>query len=367
MAASTGLRTTALHGEHTALGGRMVPFAGYDMPVQYAGILAEARAVRSAAGIFDVSHMGRFAVDGPDARALLDWTHTADVGDAMPEGRARYGLLCNEDGGVIDDAIVYRLGEERFMIIANAANAERVFGWLERWRGERFPRATLTDRTADVAMIALQGPNATAIASRVSDFDPAVVRPFRAAETALLGRPALIARTGYTGEDGVELMPASEVAGELWRLLIAEGAEPCGLGARDTLRLEAGLLLHGADMDESANPVEAGLERFVHWDGDFCGAPALREARSAGTARRLAAFRTTGRGAVPRGHAEILRGGAVTGAVTSGGYSPYLDANVGLGYVRSSDAAVGTELEIDVRGRLVQARVVALPFYTRPG
>ena len=366
MTGNAGLRTTVLHSEHLGLGARMVPFAGYDMPVQYAGILAEARAVRIAAGVFDVSHMGRFSVEGPDARALLDWTHTADIGEAMPIGRARYGLLCNEQGGIIDDAIVYRLDAERFRIVANAANAQRVFVWLKRWRDERFPGAVVADHTAETAMIALQGPDAVGIAARVADFDPTEVRPFRVAETAVLGRPALIARTGYTGEDGVEFMPASEVAGELWRLLIAEGGAPCGLGARDTLRLEAGLLLHGADMDESINLVEAGLERFTRLEGDFCGADAVRRAASEGTSRALIGFRTEGRGTVPRAHSDILDDAGAIGAVTSGGYAPSLDTNVGLGYVPRSFAAVGARLLIDVRGRTVPASVVQLPFYARP-
>ncbi len=366
MTNSDDLLHTVLHPDHVALGGRMVPFAGYDMPVQYEGILAEARAVRSDAGIFDVSHMGRFFVEGAGARALLDWVHTADVGEAMPLARARYGLLCNEDGGIIDDAIVYRLGEERFMIVANAANAPKVLAWLEHWRSERFPNAALADRTADVAMIALQGPEGTRIASEVSAFDPSVVRPFRVMETDVLGAPALIARTGYTGEDGVEIMPAAEVAGKLWRLLIEKGATPCGLGARDTLRLEAGLLLHGSDMDESVNPLEAGLERFVHLGGDFCGAGAVRAAASTGVERKLVGFRTEGRGSVPRAHAEILSEEVVIGHVTSGGYSPSLSANVGLGYVPASFTTPETQLRIDVRGRPVAASVAPLPFYARP-
>lgn len=360
------LDRTVLHDAHTALGGRMVPFAGYEMPVQYEGILAEARAVRRAAGVFDVSHMGRFWVEGRDARALLDWAHTADIGPAMPIGRARYGLLCNEAGGVIDDAIVYRLEEERFMIVANAANATRVFAWLERWRGERFPGAALTDGTRETAMIALQGPDAVRMASELAAFDVSAVRPFRVVETDVLGARALVARTGYTGEDGVEIMPPSAAAPDVWRALVEMGAAPCGLGARDTLRLEAGLLLHGADMDESVNPVEAGLERFVHFDGDFCGAEAVRAAAETGPGRRLIGFRTGGRGAVPRAHAGILSGGAVIGQVTSGGYSPSLDTNIGLGYVPGSLAAPGTTLQLDVRGRPVAATAVPLPFYSKP-
>ncbi len=363
--ADAPLRTTVLHDDHVSLGARMVPFAGYDMPVQYAGVLAEARAVRTAAGIFDVSHMGRFAVDGPDARALLDWIHTADVGEAMPIGRARYGLLCNESGGIVDDAIVYRLGDERFMIVANAANAAKVFAWLERWRDERFPNATLTDRTAEIAMIALQGPDGTSIAARVAGFDPDAVRPFNVVETEVMGAPALIARTGYTGEDGVEIMPASEATSALWRALMDAGAAPCGLGARDALRLEAALLLHGSDMDETVNPIEAGLERFVRLERDFCGADAVRAAAENGTTRVLAGFRTAERGPAPRAHHRILVEGADAGEVTSGSYSPYLDTNIGLGYLPREASEPGTPIAVDVRGRQIPAQIVALPFYKR--
>ena len=363
--ADAPLRTTVLHDDHVSLGARMVPFAGYDMPVQYAGVLAEARAVRTAAGIFDVSHMGRFAVDGPDARALLDWVHTGDVGEAMPMGRARYGLLCNESGGILDDAIVYRLGDERFMIVANAANAAKVFAWLERWRAERFPNATLTDRTAEIAMIALQGPNGTRIASEVAGFDPDAVRPFNVVETEVMGAPALIARTGYTGEDGVEIMPASETASALWHALMDAGAAPCGLGARDALRLEAALLLHGSDMDETVNPIEAGLARFVRLERDFCGADAVRAAAENGTPRVLAGFRTAERGPSPRAHHRILVEGSDVGEVTSGSYSPYLDTNIGLGYLPREASEPGTPISVDVRGRQIPAQIVALPFYKR--
>ena len=360
------LERTVLHDAHVAAGGRMVPFAGYAMPVQYAGILAEARAVRGAAGVFDVSHMGRFRVEGPDARALLDWVHTADVGGAMPVGRARYGLICNEAGGIIDDAVVYRLGDERFLIVANAANAAGVFAWLERWRAERFAGAVLTDATRATAMIALQGPEAIGIASAVCGLDASAVRPFRIVEAEVRGARTLVARTGYTGEDGVEIMPPAAAAEGLWGALLGGGAVPCGLGARDVLRLEAGLLLHGADMDASVNPVEAGLGRFVRADGDFCGAAAVRAAAEAGPERLLVGFRTAGRGALPRAHADIRADGAVVGRVTSGGYAPSLDTAVGLGYVPRRLGTPGTILEIDVRGRAVAAAVVPLPFYARP-
>ncbi len=363
----TSLRKTPLHATHVRLGARMVPFAGYDMPVRYEGILAEARAVRTDAGMFDVSHMGRITVEGPGARPLLDWVHTADIGEAMPLGRARYGLLCNEAGGIIDDGIVYRLADERFMLVANAANAANVFGWLERWRAERFPGATLEDVTGQVSMIAVQGPRAVEAVAGLSDFDPAVVRPFRIVQGRIDGRGALIARTGYTGEDGVELMPSATDAAWLWDLLLDRGVVPCGLGARDTLRLEAGLLLHGSDMDEAVNPIEAGLERFVALEGgDFCGAEPVRAAAIAGTERRLAPFEMEERGALPRPHASLLADGAVVGQVSSGGYAPTLDRNIGLGYVPTALASPAQRLQVDVRGRHLDAHVVTLPFYSRP-
>ena len=345
----------------------MVPFGGWDMPIQYEGILAESHAVRTHAGLFDVSHMGRFNVEGPGARALIDWLHTADIGEAMPRGRARYGLICNEAGGIIDDGIVYRLAPERFLLVANAANAPAVFAWAERWRSERFPDAALTDVTGQISMIALQGPDALSILEGVSDFDPRVTRSFRAAEGAIGGRSALIARTGYTGEDGVEVMPAAGDAERVWALLLERGAVPCGLGARDTLRLEAGLLLHGSDMDASVNPIEAGLGRFVALDaGTFCGAEAVRAAAVKGPPRMMTGFRTTERGLVPRSHATILADGAVVGQVSSGGFSPVLDTNIGLGYLPTRLASPGTRLQVDVRGRLVDIETVPLPFYARP-
>ena len=344
----------------------MVPFAGWDMPVQYQSILAEVHAVRSAAGIFDVSHMGRIAVTGPDARLLLDWVHTADIGEQMAIGRARYGLLCNEQGGIIDDGIVYRLDRERFLLVANASNTEQVFEWLSRWRDQRFPRATLSDQTERIAMIALQGPAALAAMTSLSDFDPSTVRAYRCAEVSMQGRHALVARTGYTGEDGVEVMPASEDAPWLWDQLMAHGAVPCGLGARDLLRLEAGLLLHGSDMDASVTPLEAGLERFVAAKDDFCGAGAIRRQTQEGAQRRLIGFQTLAKGALPRPHSPMLAEGEVIGQVTSGGYSPTLDRNIGLGYVPMRSASPGAGIQIDIRGRLVDASVVALPFYSRP-
>ena len=361
------LLQTPLHEAHLRLGARMVPFAGWEMPVQYGGTLAEVAAVRTGAGIFDVSHMARFTVEGVDARALLDWVHTADIGDAMAVGRARYGLFCNEEGGIIDDGLVYRLDGQRFLVIANASNATAVLAWLMRWRQERFAQAEVVELTRQVAMIALQGPHALRIAAAVSDFDAGAVRPFRIAECRIQGRAVWFARTGYTGEDGVEVMPDAGQADAVWELLRSHGAVPCGLAARDTLRLEAGLLLHGNDMDSTINPVEAGLERFVAWDaGDFCGADAVRLARDHGTERKLIGFRTPKRGPVPRQHAVIMDGEQRVGEVTSGGFSPSLDTNIGLGYVRRELAVPGRRLQVDVRGRSIGIETVPLPFYVRP-
>lgn len=359
------LLTTSLHDIHVELGARMVPFAGYDMPVQYEGIIAEAKAVRTAAGMFDVSHMGRFLIDGQGARELLDWVHTANISEKMPVGRARYGLICKRDGGIIDDAIVYRLSEDLFMLIANAANAAKVLNWLSHWKDERWPLARITDSTTHMAMIAVQGPKAIEIVAGMSEFDPSVTKPFNIVRCLVNDRPALVARTGYTGEDGVEIMPHYGEAPMLWRALMAAGVTCCGLGARDTLRLEAGLPLHGSDIDETVNPVQAGLQRFVNMSGDFCGAEPIKAAVKEGPGKYLVGFRTVERGPVPRSHMRIMVDGREAGTVTSGGYSPTLDMNIGLGYLPTKLSVPGTPIQIQVRDKPQPAVVVPLPFYMR--
>ena len=360
------LLSTPLYDLHVELGCRMVPFAGYKMPVQYQSILGEIKAVREGVGIFDVSHMGRFFIDGTDARALLNWVHTANINDEMPFGRARYGLLCKRDGGIIDDGIVYRMSEDVYMLIANAGNSAKVFDWLTYWRNERFPEARINDSTTHISMIAVQGPKAIELVASISEFDPDLVRPFRVTRCLVDERPAMVARTGYTGEDGVEIMPHAGDSPRLWKKLIAAGAVPCGLGARDILRLEAALLLHGSDMDETVNPIEAGLERFVAMDTDFCGKEAVEAVLKKGKQRQLVGFRTIERGTVPRSHAPILVEMSAIGEVASGAFSPTLDMNIGLGYVPNRFAAPGTALTIEVRGKFLDAVVVPLPFYSRP-
>ena len=341
----------------------MVEFAGWDMPVQYSGILTEARAVRSAAGIFDVSHMGRMVVEGPGAPSLLDRVLSVDVAAVRP-GRARYGVICDEDGGIIDDCIVYRTGEGRYMLVPNAANAAAVWEWLVAWSrpGED---ARLSDVTDELAMVALQGPSAIGLLGPLADADVTTLRPFATIECRVAGVGATVARTGYTGEDGVEIFVAAGEAARVWEVLASAGAAPCGLGARDVLRLEAGLLLHGSDMDRTVNPYEAGLGRFVSADREaYVAGPALRRIRDAGPARRLAGLAVLGRRVIRGGH-PILSGGERVGSVTSGSHSPSLGRNIGMGYVPTALAAEGTRLTVDVRGNEVEIEVAELPFYRR--
>ena len=283
------LRRTPLHDLHESLGGRMVPFAGWRMPVQYSSILDEARAVRSGAGLFDVSHMGRFEVRGPDAVKLLNRVLSPNIPDLRIR-RARYGVICNREGGIIDDAIVYRLGAERYMLVPNASNAGTVYDWIERWRRES-DSVEIEIATPRLAMIALQGPAAQLTLSALTAHDLPSLRVFRIVEAEIAGAPSLIARTGYTGEDGFELMVPAADAVRIWETLAAGGAVPCGLGARDVLRLEAGLPLHGNDIDAATNPFEAGLDRFVDLGarrvrGEGCAAPHPRGGAFA-QARRL--------------------------------------------------------------------------------
>ena len=357
------LRTTPLHQAHRDAGARMVEFAGWDMPVQYAGILSEARAVRGSAGIFDVSHMGRLVIEGPGAAAYLDRVLSVDV-PRLRIGRARYGVVCNEAGGIIDDCIVYRLGEARYLLVPNAANTPAVKQWLARWSPPAAEAAT-TDVTAELSMIALQGPGAIDLLGPLVDADISGLRPFGLCESRIDGAPATIARTGYTGEDGVEFFVPSGDAAGIWAELAGRGAALCGLGARDVLRLEAGLLLHGSDMDETVNPYEAGLGRFVNADREaYAAGPALRRIREAGPSRSLVGLNVSGRRVV-RGGQAILSGGVQVGRVTSGSYSPTLDRNIALGYVPTAFAAEGTRLTVDVRGNEVEVEVASLPFYSR--
>ena len=352
----------------------MVPFAGWEMPVQYDSILGEARSVRSGAGVFDVSHMGRVEVQGPGAGGLLSRVLSVGV-TRLRLGRARYNLICNERGGVIDDSLVYRRSEDLYLLVPNASNTREVVEWLLRWRAGLKPAptnwrtgtdgATVENVTRRHGMIALQGPEAAGILDGLTDADPAALRRFNALDMDVSGVPAFVSRTGYTGEDGFELIVAGESVLDVWEALVSSGAVPCGLGARDVLRLEAGLPLHGNDLDAATNPYEAGLGRFVDPDREgYVAGEALRGVRDSGPDRHLVGLEVLGR-AIPRHGYAISAGGEVVGSVTSGSFSPTLDSSIGMGYVPTGCERVGSRLQIDVRGRPVDAAVAALPFYVR--
>lgn len=363
MSIPNDLKQTSLYDTHVSLGARIVPFGGWAMPIQYESILQEARAVRSNVGLFDVSHMGRLKIRGSGAAPLL--SRILSVGAiSMRNGRARYCLICNEEGGIIDDCIVYRIGEEDFTLIPNAANTAAVTDWLNRWNTQP-DTVSITNITAETAMIAVQGPQSIPMLNKFTADDISSVLPFNTIQTQFDGTDAMLAHTGYTGEDGFELIAPAEDAARIWMLLSNDGAASCGLGARDVLRLEAGLLLHGNDMSVDTNPYEAGLERFVRPDRrGYIARNALLRARDNGVSRKLVGFVMTGRGIARHGHA-ICDEGRVIGEVTSGSPSPLLDRNIGLGYVPADFSEVGKRLQIDIRGRLVDAEVTSLPFYAR--
>ncbi len=356
-------RRTPLYDLHASLEARFVPFAGWEMPVQYGSILEEAKAVRSGVGLFDVSHMGRLEIFGADAAGLLNTTLSVDV-DKLGVGRARYNLICNADGGIIDDCIVYRRGRERYLLVPNASNTDAVIQWLNEWTPEAAD-VSMKNVTADVAMIACQGPEAESTLQQLTDFDLSLssLRPFRGRTMTICGASCYVGRTGYTGEDGFEIMPPADHAPALWQALVELGAASCGLAARDVLRLEAGLLLHGNDMDTSVNPYEAGLGRFVEEDRkEYVAGKALRRVQTEGITRKLVGFGMEGRGIARHGY-RILDGDKAIGEVSSGGPSPTLDLNIGMGYVPIEYSEPGTRIEIEIRGRPVVAQVTDLPFY----
>jgi aminomethyltransferase len=349
---SQTLLQTPLHDRHVALGARMVPFAGWEMPVQYEGVIQEHRAVRTDAGVFDVSHMGELEVEGPQASPLLQSLLSNDL-DRIEPGRAQYTLLTNESGGVIDDLIVYQLERCRYLLIVNASNREGDFRWLKE---REVSGSDVRDISDEYGLLAVQGPNA--IAKLGLPEAPA----FTFAEAVIDGTQAMVNRTGYTGEDGCELLCMAEDAGALWDAVLARGVTPCGLGARDTLRLEACFPLHGNDISPETDPISAGLGWTCALAKEFTGVEVLREVKERGPERRLAAF-VMDEKAIPRQGMPIEGGGEVT----SGSHSPMLDVGIGLGYVPSERATAGTELTIDVRGKPRRAHVVKKPIYQREG
>ena len=345
------LQQTPLHDAHVALGAKMVPFGGWDMPVQYSGILTEHLAVRQRVGLFDISHMGEFIVTGPTAEAMLNRLFTNDV-RKVAVGQAQYTLMCNATGGVIDDLILYRTAPNEFFLIVNAGNIATDFAWISQ-------HISVKNESDQTAALALQGPQARQI------LDPNLA-PFHVTRQTVFGKTCWVARTGYTGEYGYEILCGNADAVFLWNEFLKRGATPCGLGARDTLRLEACLPLHGHDITSDTTPIEAGLSRFVAFDkGDFTGRDVLLRQRDQGVARKLVAFQMTGKCPPPRQHYPILDAGQKIGEVTSGTQSPTLNCGVGLGYVEAGRAAVGIEIEIEVRGKLFPASIAKKPLYKR--
>jgi aminomethyltransferase len=363
---SDTLEQTPLHEEHLRLGGKMVPFAGYAMPVQYpSGIQAEHRAVREAAGLFDVSHMGEFHLAGPQALALIQEVTVNDAG-GLAVGQAQYSALCQEDGGVIDDLLVYRTGDQEYLMVVNAANRAADWAQVKAHAGDK--ELDLEDRSDAYGLLALQGPRAAEVLARVSEVDLDGLGYYRCTSGTVAGVPGLVARTGYTGEDGFELyLPAGESA-TVWRSLLEVGKDvgilPAGLGARDSLRLEMGYPLYGNDLDRDHTALEGGLGWVVKLDkGPFVGQEALARQKEAGVERRLAGIRLTGRG-FPRPGYPVVVGGEEVGTVTSGTMSPSLGEGIALAYLPAALARPETEVWIRVRDRDIPGRVQRPPFYT---
>lgn len=358
-------KKTPLYDEHVRLGGKIVDFAGWEMPVQYTGVIDEHLAVRKAAGLFDVSHMGQVEISGAGAEALIQSLTTNDV-KKMTDGRAQYSILCNERGTVIDDIIVYRFGTAHYIIVVNASNAEKDFKWM---KAHERADAKVSDRSSDFALIAFQGPKAAEILQTLTDINLAPIKSYYFKVGTVAGKKdTIVARTGYTGEDGFELFLKPADAASVWQALLekgkSQGVKPAGLGARDTLRLEMKYSLYGHEITEETNPLEAGLGWVVKLDtpDDFIGKKAITQIKSKGLTRKLVGFKMKDRG-IPRQDYPIVIDSTVKGIVTSGTMSPSLDVGIGIGYVPSTKCELGSEIGIDIRGQIKKAVVVETPFY----
>lgn len=349
---------TVLYDWHVAHGGRIVPFAGWDMPVQYTGIVAEHLAVRNQAGLFDISHMGRLEIAGPQATEFLEWVFTNGVA-SLKANQVRYGLLCQERGGILDDVLLYRW-PGHYLLVVNAANRDKVKAWLDRCRAGR--AVQVKDTTEATAMVALQGPQALALAEGLFPRSPSELKYYFAMPTEFAGCPCVVSRTGYTGEDGLEVILDAGAALRLWEELVQRGALPCGLGARDTLRLEAAMPLYGHELDETIDPIQAGLGWAVKFDKAFMGREAILAADPNRPVR--VGLSVEGKRAAREG-TTILLGTEAIGRVTSGSFAPFLARSIAMGYVPPGHAQPGTVLTVDIRGTPASAQVVPLPFYKR--
>lgn len=370
-------RRTPLFEEHKKLGARIIPFAGYEMPIQYEGLTQEHHAVRNAVGIFDVSHMAELMLTGEGAGSIVDYIITSDA-TKLVDGQAMYTCACNDRGTILDDLLVYRFTQDRWMVVCNAANHAKIAAHIVRMVEARAVESEVPgnvvfeDQTLDTALVAVQGPKAFDVLSRFGGDGPACADLgfFRLGSFNLEGIPCTVARTGYTGEDGVEVFCPNEHAVNLWTLLLEHGRDlglkPAGLGCRDTLRLEARLSLYGNDIDETTNPLEAGLGWTVKLDaGDFLGRDALIAIKQQGLPRKLVGFEMVGRGIARQGYALLDANGSTVGACTSGSPSPTLGKNIGLGYLPAAMTKTGTRFTVDCRGKHVEAVVVKTPFYKR--
>lgn len=364
------MNRTPLYETHRAAGAKLVDFAGWDMPIQYASVVEEYQTVRNKAGLFDVSHMGRLYLSGRDSGPFLQRLTTNDVAK-LAVGQAHYSMMCREDGGILDDVFVYRTGETDFLLCVNASNREKIVQWTQQHHRPT-DQCTIEDRSLAVAQIALQGPASRTVLACLCTKDIGALKLHCSYEDRIAGIPCFVARTGYTGELGFELNTPSERAADLWHSLMEAGKDhgvtPAGLGARDLLRLEMGYLLYGNDINEQTSPLEAGAEWTVSFQkGSFLGRDALLAQKNFGTRQRFIAFELTEKG-VPRHGFPILDPSLshTIGAVTSGNLSPLLQKGIGLGYVPASHATPGTGVAIDIRGKVLSANVVKAPFYKRP-
>jgi aminomethyltransferase len=360
------LRRTSLFDAHRAAGGRLVPFAGWELPVQYVGIADEHRAVRTHAGLFDVSHMGEVLFEGADALAAVQRLITNDAG-RLAVGQGLYTPMCTPTAGIVDDVTVFRTGDRHYFMVINAGTTAKDLAWIRGHAGT----ATVRDISDETALLALQGPNAESVLKAATGRDVSALRPFHLIDSVpLAGVSVMVSRTGYTGEDGFEIAGPWNAAPRVWQALLDAGKGlglvPVGLGARDTLRLEAGFMLYGNDIDEETSPLEAPLGWTVKLDKtDFIGRETLAKQKTEGVKRRLVALQPEGR-SIPRHGCQIFAGGKAIGVVTSGTFSPTLQRAVAMGYVPVESASPGTAVEIDVRGARIPAAVVKLPFYRRP-
>lgn len=361
------MKRTALYDTHKSLNAQLVEFAGWEMPLSYSGVLEEHRAVRTAAGLFDVSHMGRIQVSGQGAKGLLQYLSTSDVAGLRPN-QACYTLFCNARGGIIDDLIIYKLERLSYLVCVNAVNREKCLKWMSS-NSQKFANVTVEDLSEGIAQLALQGPLSLEILQRLTDIELSTVKPRNFIQGRLGGMDSYIARTGFSGERGYEMFLPAVIAPGIWESIMKEGEEaglkPAGLGARDTLRLEMGYLLYGSDMDENTSPLECSLEKVVDLKKeDFIGKEAILRQKEKGVERRLVGFELLQKG-VPRQGYRIYSNGKTLGVVTSGNFSPTLKKGIGLGFVHPTYSTSGAEILIDIRGKVALAVVVELPFYRK--